>query len=236
MRNPALVPKPWWQVGLTALPGLIFLLDQVSSPSSSFDEALRFLLLAAVALLSLSSILRAVVRRSPFQAAVWGFVPLGLLAGLGLIALPNNLDLTNFLLLVAGLLFARRNGLSAGLFVLSGGMVVTSYYVEPVMYFWDSPFWASVVNEGATVLWTILAPVLVLRSRTILGQAASLLLPVAAYYAALVFALGKVRGFSASRSAAIAHPLAALFVTMAIAAILYAWVSSAARDPRYDTA
>jgi len=47
MRNYSLVPRPWWEVGLTVLPGLIVLLGSVSSSWPPF----RFLMLAVLILL-----------------------------------------------------------------------------------------------------------------------------------------------------------------------------------------
>jgi hypothetical protein len=227
MRNRSLLPKPWWQVGLTILPGLVFLSRQVfSTPAPS--GVLRFLLWAALILLSTSSVLLAVMRRSLFRVPVWGFVPLGLLAGLGLIWTMDALGFypTCCLLVVTGLVFARHSGPSAGLFVLAGGIVATSWQVEPVMYFWDSPFWRIFVNVGMTVLFMILTPTLVLRSRSVLGQTVGLLLPIAVYYAAFVFALCTVRGFSIGKSVSIAGPITVLFATTAVAATLYARISS----------
>ena len=228
MRNRSLVPKAWWQVGLTILPGLIFLGRQVRSTPTSLDVGLRFLLLAVVILLSISSILLTAVRRSLFKVPVWGLIPLGLLAGFGWLWTMDSLGFypTCFLLVVAGLVFARHNGLSASLFVLAGGIFTTSWAVEPVIYFWDSPFWKIFVNVGMTVLFMILTPILVLRSRSILGQAVGLLFPIGAYSAAFVFALSSVRAIPVSRSVSTAGPFIALFATIAIAAAVYAWISS----------
>jgi hypothetical protein len=228
MKNRSLVPKPWWQVGLTLLPGLVFLLRQVSSPPTPLDEVLRFLLLAVMILLSISSVLLATMRKSLFKVPVWGLIPLGLWAGFGLLWIMDSFGFypTCLLLVVTGLLFARHNGLSASLFVLAGGIVTTSWAVEPVMYFWDSPFWRIFINVGMTVLFTILTPILVLRSRSILGQAVGLLFPIAVYSAAFVCALSSVRGIPVSRSVSTADPFIALFTTIAIAAAVYAWISS----------
>jgi hypothetical protein len=228
MRNHTLVPRPWWQVGLTVLWGLIFLLRQVSSPSPPLDAVLRFLSLAVMILLSISSLLLAARRPSRFKVPVWGLIPLGLLAGLGLMWTMDLLGFypTCLLLAVMGLAFARHNGLSTSLFVLAGGLVTSSWQVEPGMYFWDSPFWKTFINAGMTVLFTILTPILVLRSRSILGQVVGLLLPMAAYSAGFVFALSSVRGIPVSRSVSTAGPFIALFVTTAIAAAVYAWISS----------
>jgi len=223
MENRPLVPRPWWQVGLAVLPGLIFLLRQVTSPSTPLGVGLHYLLLAVMILLSISSVLLAAMRRSLFKVPVWGLIPLGLLAEWGLISIIDSLDFypTCFLLVVMGLLFARRNGLSASLFVLAGGIVTINHHVEPVMYFWDSPFWRIFINVGMTVLFTILTPTLVLRSRSILRQAAGLLLPIAAYYIAFAFALYSVRGFPVSKSVSIADPVIVLFATIAVAVVLY---------------
>jgi hypothetical protein len=222
------VPRPWWQVGLSVLPGLILLLGQVFSPSSLLSTALRPLALAVMILLILSSVLLAARRKSLFQVPVWGLIPLGLLAGFGLLWTMDALGFypTCLLAAVAGLLFARHNGLSASLFVLVGGMVTTSWAVEPGMYFWDSPFWDTFVNVGMIVSFTILTPIWVLRSRSIVGQAVGLLFPVAAYAAAFVFALGSVRGIPVGQAVPAARPFLALLATTAIAGAVYAWIAS----------
>jgi hypothetical protein len=236
MGNSFLVPRPWWQVGLTVLPGLIFLLGEMPPLSTYGYPGVVYLAWAVMVFLILSSILAAIRHRSLFQVPVWGLIPLGLLAGLGSLWIMDSLGFypTCFLLAITGLLFARRNGLSASLFVLAGGIVTTSWAVEPVMYFWDSPFWRVFVNVGMTVLFTILAPILILRSRSILGQAAGLLFPIAAYSAAFVFALNNVRGIPISRGVSTAGPFIALCATVAIAAAVYGWISS--RDFTADRA
>src|SRR5512136_2932945 len=83
------------------------------------------------------------------------------------------------------------------------------------------------------VLFWILSPILVLCSRSILWQAVGVLFPIAAYSAAFVFALSSASGlaqpwfqFSFSRSVSIAGPFIALFATIAVAAPVYAWISS----------
>lgn len=227
MRNHSLVPRPWWQVGLTVLPGLIFLLGQVPPLSTYGYPGVVYLAWAVMGFLILSSTLVAARHRSLLQVPVWGLIPLGLLAGFGSLWIMDCLGFysTCFLLAIIGLLFARRNGLSAGLFVLAGGILTTSWAVEPVMYFWDSPFWRVFVNVGMTVLFTILAPVLVLRSRSILGQAVGLLSLIAAYSVAFVLALNNARGIPISRGISTAGPFIALCTTVAIAAAVYGWIS-----------
>ena len=228
MRNHSLVPKPWWQVGLAVLWGLIFLLRQVSSPSPSLDAVLRYLSLAAMILVSGSSVALAVMRRSASRVPVWGLIPLGLLAGFGGMWVMEfaGFHLTCALLAVTGLLFARHHGLRAGLFVLAGGIVTTSWQIEPGMYFWDSPSWRIFINEGMTALFTILTPILVLRSRSLLGQALGLLVPLSAYSAAFVYALNSARGIPVTRAVSTAGPFIFLFATIAVAGAVYAWISS----------
>jgi len=228
MRNHSLVPRPWWEVGLAILWGWTFLLRQVISLSPPLDAAYRYLSLAVMILVSGSSVVLAVVRKSASKVPAWGFIPLGLLAGLGGMWVMEFAGFypTCALLAIIGLLFARHHGLSAGLFVLAGGIVTTSWQIEPSMYFWDSPSWRILINDGMTVLFTILAPILVLRSRSLLGQAAGLLVPLAAYSAAFVFALNSARGIPIARAVSTAVPFIALFATIAIAAAVYAWISS----------
>jgi hypothetical protein len=230
MRNYSLVPRPWWEVGLTVLPGVIVLLGPVSSSWPPF----RFLMLAVLILLIISSVLVAAQRRSLFQAPVWGLIPLGGLAGFGSLWTFSSLGFypTCFLLVAIGLLFARHNGLSASFFVLTGGVLTANYAVEPGMYLANSPFRRIFLDAGMFALLWILSPLWVLRSRSILGQAVGLLFPMAAYSAAFVFALSSVSGFahpwfqpSFSQSVSIAEPFIALFAIIAIAAAVYTWIS-----------
>lgn len=228
MRSRPPVPRPWWQVGLAVLPGLIFLLGEVAPPSALDTEGVRSLALAVWALVSVASIVRAVVRRSPFAVAVWGLIPLGWLAGMGAMWAidPFRMAPACALLAVAGLLFARENGVSGGLFVLAGGMLAASWTIWPSMYFWDSPFWSTFTSAGMTLLFTLLAPIWVLRSRSALGQALGLLFPVAAYGAAFVLALSSACGIPPSRGIFTAAPFLVLFGTIAVAGAVYAWIAA----------
>ena len=135
--------------------------------------------------------------------------------------------------LAGSLAFARHNGLSASLFVLTGGMLSASIAIEPGMYLGDSPFRRILLDGGMIVLFWILSPILVLRSRSVLGQAVGLYFPMAAYAAAFVFALSSASGLahpwfqlSFSQSVSVAGPFLALFATVAVAAPVYAWISS----------
>jgi hypothetical protein len=111
-------------------------------------------------------------------------------------------------------------------------MLATSWAVEPTMYFWDSPFWREVINTGMPVLFTVVVPILVLRSPSVLGQAAGLLVPVAAYYAAFVYGMYAVRGISASQSLSIRNPFVVWWATIAIAAVMYELIASLALTKR----
>lgn len=235
MRNRTLVPRPWWQVGLTILPGLVLLLGQMLSWPDPLRVGVRFLELAIMVLLIASSILLAIRQRSLFQMPVWGLIPLGLLAGLALLWTMNSLGFSTvcFLLAVTGLVFARHNGMSASLLALNGGMLTASWAIEPGMYLRDSPFQEIVLGIGMIVLFWILSPILMLRSRSVLGQAVGLFFPMAAYSAAFVFALSSASGLahpwfqlSFSQSVSVAGPFIALFATIAVAAPVYAWISS----------
>jgi len=235
MRNRTLVPRPWWQVGLTILPGLVLLLGQMPSLPAQLSTGVRFLALAIMVLLIASSILLAIRRQSLFQMPVWGLIPLGLLAGLASLWTMNLLGFSTvcFLLAVMGLVFARRNGLSASLFALNGGILTASWAIEPGMHLRDSPFREIVLGTGMVVLFWILSPILMLRSCSVLGQAVGLFFPMAAYAAAFVFALSSASGlahpwfqFSFSQSVSVAGPFITLFATVAVAAPIYAWISS----------
>jgi hypothetical protein len=226
MKSRSLVPKPWWKVGLVVLPGLVFLIGQACSNAAPWNEGLRFLLLAVVILLSASSVLLAAIRRSPFNVPVWGFIPLGLLAEWGLDATIGSFYATCFLLVIIGLLFARLNGLGAGLFVLAGAIPPMSSHIEQVIYFWDRPLWGKCLELSITLLFFVFAPVWVLRSSAVYSQAVGLWLPIIAYFTALVSALSVVRGFPLVQSMSIAAPVIVVFGTISVAITLYAWISS----------
>jgi len=140
----------------------------------------------------------------------------------------NGLELyaTLFLLVVVGVFPAKRQGLIAGLFVLAGGVFLMSWHIEQVIYFWDWAAWNTSLELGVTVLFFIVAPIWVLHSRSVLGQAAGLLVPVLAYVAMLVSALCVARGFSVGKSISIASPAIVLCAALGAAIVLYTWVVS----------
>ena len=229
---------PWWQVGLTVLPGL-FVLPRVlfsTSTLSTTQTAWQVLFLAIMILLIVSSVVWAVMRRSPFQVPVWGFIPLGVLVGVltTVIAMYSGLgfSLTCSLLFATGLLFARHNGLNACLFVLPAGVLMAIFTIEPGMFLRDSSVKQFLAGDGMIVLFTVVMPILVLRARSIFGQAVGLLLPLGAYAAAFVFALNDASGlvhpwfqFSFSQTVSVASPVLQLLVTIAAAAVVYGWIS-----------
>jgi hypothetical protein len=133
---------------------------------------------------------------------------------------------TLFLLVTVGVVFTKDQGLAAGLFVLSGGVFLMSWHIEQVIYFWDRPAWSAALELGFTILFFIVAPVWVLRSRSVLGQAAGLMVPVAVYSVAIVSVLSAARGFSIAKSASISNPALILSAAIAAAIILYGTGSS----------
>jgi hypothetical protein len=264
---------------------------QVLAPLTTLRARWNVLVLPTVILLSVSGVLWAAARWRSFGVGVWGLVPLGLLAAVGLFeldsivllgrpglayltmlalgfalflgsltwrvkltrldkrgllagaclaltaavaALPaltyegyRTLYATYFVLVGAGLLLARHSGLSAGLFVLSGAALFMNWHIEAMMYLRDAPSWGTLVKLAEPALFFVVGPVWVLRSRSVHGQVAGLLLPTAAYFVILVAALAAARGFSLSQSASIASPALVTLATVAVASVLYAKVPSA---------
>ena len=219
-------PKPWWQVGLTVLPGLFILLSAAH------------LLFGTLIGLSLASFWLAFKRRSLFDIPVWGLIPLGWVAFLAVAYIPYNLGFYGIylLLILISLPFSRKSGLSAGLFLLLGGSFVANFEVEPSIYFWDIPFWRVVIAEGGLVLSMIVTPIWVLRSRNIFEQALGLLLPLAAYVATFIYALNRISyihperfNFSFSNAISKSEPYIAQFVMLALALVAYAWIETRTR-------
>ena len=141
---------------------------------------------------------------------------------------------TLFLLVVVGVFLAKRQGLMAGLFVLAGGVFMMSWRIEQAIYFWDRPIWSASLELGVTLLFFIVAPTWVLRSRSVLGQTVGLLVPVSAYAAILISALCIARGFSVGKSISIASPAIVLCAALSAAIPLYARALSRAAAPVQD--
>lgn len=161
--------------------------------------------------------------------AIGGTLILGLL-----IPLPNllyvgwmgwhalSLYATLFLLVAVGAFLTGQEGVAAALFVLSGGILFASWRIELTTLSWDRSAWGTAVDIGLTLLFYVVAPVWVLRSRSILGQAAGLLVPVLAYVALLGSALCAVRGLPVNQSISIASPALVLCAALGAAILLYA--------------
>jgi hypothetical protein len=219
-------PKPWWQVGLTVLPGLFILLSAAH------------LMFGTLIGLSLASFWVAFKRRNLFDIPVWGLIPLGWVAFLVLAYIPYNLGFygINLSLILISLPFSRKSGLSTGLFVLLGGSFAANLEVEPIIYFWDIPFWRIAISEGWLVLSMIVTPIWFLRSRNIFNQALGLLLPLAAYVATFVYALNRISythperfDFSLSNAISKSEPYIAQLAMLAFALLAYAWIASRTR-------
>jgi hypothetical protein len=131
------------------------------------------------------------------------------------------LHLTFFVNVIAGLYFARRSGLHAGLFVLGAGVFLMSFNIEQVIYFWDSPLWRDVLEASVPLLLYVITPIWVLRVRSVAGQATGLLLPIGVYFVLLVQGLVDAAGASLARAAGIAQPASLLLATMLYAVVLY---------------
>ncbi len=221
----AVEPKPWWQVGLAILPGVMIFVD-TNLDNLGWDVRLpRSVTLSALILLSISSIVWAIARRRSFGVAAWGLIPLGLLVAAGLFGVTGIYS-TYFVLVAVGLLLVKYSGLRAGLFVLAGGLMPMSWHIEPAVFLWDSPFWNAFSEVSLTVLFFILTPIWVLRARSVYSQAAGLLLSIATYFIVLVSTLSAARGFSIAKSASISAPVLAIFTVIAITVVLYGGVSS----------
>ena len=155
---------------------------------------------------------------------------------MGLFATTGTLDrfpVSYLLLAIVGLVYARRYRMGAGLFVMVGGLLTASSYMEPGMYLVSGLGTRLLFGDGMLGLFWVLIPVAVLRARSVLGQALGLLLPAGAYTAACVFALSSASGllqhwfqFTLSQSLSVANPFIVLFATAAIAGFIYAWVST----------
>lgn len=270
---------PWWQIGLTILPGLYALALQFVSLNEIVSAISTVMYLAL-----LSSALWIALRKPPHSVPVWGLLPLGALFGLGintgvngllflfarsplvyvavvgltvgglllalrpiktqarqrlsliitgLVLLPiltmaglDNwslvpLHLTFFVNVIAGLYLAQRSGLHAGLFVLGAGVFLMRFNIEPFIYFRDSLIWLTVLETSVFLLLYVVAPIWVLRARSIARQAAGLLLPIGAYFVLLVGGLIDARGMSQAQAIAIGRPALLFLASMVYAVVLY---------------
>jgi hypothetical protein len=240
MKNRSLVPAPWRQVGLTVLPGLVFLLHQSFSLQVLSETAVHLLGWASLLFLIVSSIWLVVAHTRPILVPVWALIPLGFFAGFGVIMLPLSLNFypACLLLVILSLGSARVNGPSAAMLVLIGGIILASSTVEPSMYLATGPFARILLVEGTILLFMVLTPILVLRSRSVLGKVLGLLFPLAAYSVAFIGALSRESGlaqpmfqFSISQAVSVASPFLVLIAIVAVAAAIYAWISSAPLRP-----
>ncbi len=235
MKSRPIVPTPWRHVGLTLLPALVFLLTYILPGQLIPEMLLRLLAPACLVFLIVSTLWLLVRNRRPIPAPVWALIPLGFFGALGAMMAVSPFDfyLACLVLAVASLGCARVNGPSAGLVLLSGGTLLASAAIEPGMYLAPGPYSRVLLADGIIVLFMILTPILVLRARSIPGQAAGLVVPLAAYSAVFVFALTRDSGmtlpmfqFSIDQALSVAAPYIVLIGIMALAVPVYTWVWS----------
>ncbi len=177
----------------------------------------------------------------PIPVPVWLLIPLGFFAGFGLMfrmGWPGFYE-GCLVLVILGLGCARVNGARAALVLLNGGIILASAAIDPGMYLSPGPFARILLLEGIIVLVTILAPILMLRARSVLAQGLALVLPLAAYAAVFSFALLPASGlampmfqFSIGQALAIASPFIALTGIVAVVTLLYSRFSSAQLRPQ----
>jgi len=143
--------------------------------------------------------------------------------------------------IAAGILLARRHGPRAALLVLPLGFWLAEFEIEHAIYFPFDPFmgpaaWGALLQFGGPLLLFVVAPLLTLRARTLLGQALGLLLPAGAYYLLLVVLLGYFSwlvetGEGLPGAIVRAEPLVRLLVLLAGLCALYGWLSPGGYRP-----
>jgi hypothetical protein len=133
--------------------------------------------------------------------------------------------------IATGLFLARDHGLIAGLVVIPTGVTLMTFDIEHVIYFWDAEAWSRIISLSVPLLFYVITPLWMLRSRSILSQAAGVLIPIVIYYVVLVFALvqasviSPAMGYDLWQTFSIAQPAILYFITMAFVSGLYGWVS-----------
>jgi len=194
MKSIALTPRPWWQIGLAVLPGVVYLALVFAG------DSLAVLFLVTVVGLVVAA-LWAMLRWHLPGLPIWSYLPLGLVAfiviepvamkGMALWSgwAPGSVISSSLVGLLAALALAstaafflsKDSDLCAGLFVLTVGVLIMSMLIEQTIYFHDNPTWNAVTRLSEAGLFFIASPLWVMRSRTLGGQAAGLVLPVGAY-------------------------------------------------------
>ena len=234
MKPRSITPRAWWQVGLAVLPGVMFLAMSFVGDSLGLSVLITVLVLLLTALWTMG-------RWQLASPPVWGYIPLGLVAFVALEALvamgmvlwsalvPGSFEKSSLpgfiavlsLVAVAVFFLVKDSGLCAGLIVLSAGVPWMGILIEQVIYFYDNPFWKISTDASVPALFFIASPFWVMRSRSMVGQVAGLILPAGLYGALLVVGLIKVREFTLAQSLSIAEPAVVLFAIMFFVGILY---------------
>ena len=135
-------------------------------------------------------------------------------------------------LVLTGLLLAKEHGLGAVMLILPGGVFMMTFDVEPGIYFWDvNRFWNTVFSLATPLLFYVITPCWILRARSLLGQAAGLLIPIIIYYVTLVSTLSLAsvvnvsNGYTVMKATSIAEPVILLFLVVTFTGSLYGWIS-----------
>lgn len=126
----------------------------------------------------------------------------------------------------AGLLLAPTHGLPAVLVLLYYGTFIMSFDVEHVIYFQQAPAWSDSIKTAMPLLWMVLLPGWVLRARSLSGQAAGLVVPVALYYLILVAGLATASAIAPDwdHVLRIAQPVIRLLAILAACGAVYGWL------------
>ena len=129
-----------------------------------------------------------------------------------------------------GLLLARHSGLSAGLFVVASLFSAVSLTIEPTYGLWNTR-WSVILPVIQAVLLLIVPPVWVLRARSARGQIWGLLFPPFVALASIVIIVCTGRGYALVTWIVNGGTAAELFFGLALAIVLYQWISRQGRMP-----
>jgi hypothetical protein len=164
-------PPTWWRVVNTgaallmfALPGVLLLGLIVQRQLTGHNLRRTWRVLAAIVVASLAFALAEVAATdgSPWPATL----------GVGLFSLALSAPLV-----MLGLPLARRHGMRAGLYVVSGVSLLTITLLEPDYGLWET-IWGNALPVLMLAGYVVIAPLLMMRAAQKGGSARGMLLPV----------------------------------------------------------